>query len=76
MQKLEAILRDIFESDIESLRAAGELKQLEKWDSLNHVRLIVALESDYQTEFTEEEIQAMISVDEIIRVLKKKGVHE
>jgi acyl carrier protein len=76
MEKLEAILKDIFESDIESLRAAGELKQLEKWDSLNHVRLIVALESDYQTEFTEQEIMAMVSVDEIIRVLKEKGVYE
>ena len=76
MRKLDAILNDIFESDIESLRAAGELKRLETWDSLNHVRLIVALESDYQTEFTEEEIQAMVSVDEIIRVLKEKGVYE
>ena len=76
MAKLETILKDIFDSDAESLRAVGELKKSAKWDSLNHVRLIVALESDFQTEFSEEEIQAMVSVDEIVRILKNKGVYE
>ena len=45
-----------------------------EWDSLNHVTLILELESAYGVSFGAEEALAMTSVAEIKRVLQAHGV--
>lgn len=44
----------------------------EKWDSLNHLNLIVALEDEFDMEFEPEEIAEMKSLDAIVRMIKSK----
>lgn len=45
----------------------------EKWDSLNHLNLIVELEDEFETEFEPEEIAEMKSFDDVKRILSSKG---
>jgi len=47
---------------------------LEAWDSLNHVTLILELESAYGISFSAEESLAMTNVAAIKRVLRTHGV--
>jgi acyl carrier protein len=49
------------------------MTEVESWDSLQHMNLIVSLEQAFQAEFTFEEIVSMQSVAEIKRVLRGKG---
>lgn len=50
------------------------MKDLETWDSLKHMELIVALENAFGVEFSFDEIVAMQDVNAIKRVLKRRGV--
>ena len=48
------------------------MEQVETWDSLTHMELIANLESEYQTEFTVDEIMEMISVKKIVEMVEAR----
>ena len=50
------------------------MKDVETWDSLKHMELIVSLETTFGLELSFDEIVAMQTVSEIKRVLKQRGV--
>lgn len=50
------------------------MSDLEAWDSLKHMELIVALENAFDVQLTFDEIVAMRSVREIKRVLAERSV--
>jgi acyl carrier protein len=49
------------------------MKDLDVWDSLKHMELIVSLEGSFDIQLSFEEIIAMQSVGEIKRILKERG---
>jgi acyl carrier protein len=56
--------------------ATSTPSQVEKWDSLNHLKVIVALEEKYGVVFDPEEIALCgEGVPRIIELLKQKGVN-
>jgi acyl carrier protein len=57
----DAIVDDLAMSDVEA------------WDSLKHMEMIVAFEQAYEVEFTFDEIVAMRNVAAIRHVLRTKG---
>ena len=48
-------------------------KNIKKWDSLNHVNLILAIESKFRIQIKPEESIKLISYKEILDYLKKKS---
>ena len=48
----------------------SSMDTLEKWDSLRHMNLVLALEEEFGVSFTDEEIVEMLSVEIIIETLK------
>ena len=50
------------------------MKDVEAWDSLKHMEMIVAFEEAYHIEFDFEEIVAMQTVASIKHVLVEKGI--
>ena len=51
------------------------LREIEGWDSLKHVLLVVGLEKELNSRLTAEEIQGIVTVGDVTRVLKEKGVN-
>lgn len=47
--------------------------KFQKWDSLRHMNLILALEEEFNVSFTDEEITDMLSLDLIDETLRQKG---
>jgi acyl carrier protein len=47
---------------------------VEAWDSLGHMTLVVELESEYGVSFSADEVLQMTSVGAIKRVLGERGV--
>ena len=48
----------------------SSMDTIEKWDSLQHMNLVLALEEEFGIAFTDEEIVEMMSVEIIIEILK------
>lgn len=71
---LETVLADILQIPKETVNDELAMKDLDTWDSLKHMELIVSLEQQLGIQLTFDEIVAMKSVGDIKRVLSKRGV--
>ena len=47
---------------------------LSQWDSLNHMRLVAAVEETYAVQLSTDEIVNLLSVTDIATLLRDKGV--
>lgn len=71
-EKVLEILKDLFELDTVDETCSQET--CEKWDSMGQLNLVVELESEFDVTLEPEEIGEMKSFNDIIRILKGKGV--
>ena len=71
-EKVLEILKDLFELD--SVDKTCSQMTCEKWDSMGQLNLVVELESEFDVTLEPEEIGEMKSFNDIIRILKSKGV--
>jgi acyl carrier protein len=62
--KIISVIQKVFE--IEQIDENTSQQDIEKWDSLGHLNLIVALEEEFDVLFEPEEIAEMTSVQKII----------
>jgi acyl carrier protein len=70
--RLQNIFRETFKlPDLELARSTSPA-DVPEWGSLNHVRLISAIEKEIQVRFTLDELMEMNSVGEILDILEKK----
>jgi acyl carrier protein len=69
---LKKIVASVFM--MEETNISDDIRQgdFEKWDSLQHLNLIVALEEHYRVTFEPAEIMAMTDLDKIIHYVEKK----
>jgi len=56
----------------EEIRESTARSDIEKWDSLQHLNLIMSLESEFEIQFTPEEIRSIKKVSDIKRIIEKK----
>jgi acyl carrier protein len=71
--RLIAIMRDVFdENDLEysdSLTA----DDVEGWDSLSHVRFLVAVEKEFSFRFTSGEIDGLKNIGEALDIIVRRS---
>lgn len=72
LSRLNAIFIEVFDDDTISLSEEITANDIEKWDSLNHIHLVMFIERDFDVRFTTEEIQSWIRVGDIMDSLLKK----
>ena len=65
-KQIKEVLSSVFEVHVREIDADASPHTIVKWDSLNHMKMIVALEEEFSIELDQPEIEAMISFD-IIR---------
>ena len=71
--KVRQIAADIFTLDVEQVTASSSPESIEAWDSMQHLNLVLALEQSFDVTFAPEEIETMVTIGEIVNVLRKKG---
>ena len=71
-KKVLKILKELF--DLETVDETCSQQTCKKWDSMGQLNLVVELESEFDVTLEPEEIGEMVSYNDIIRILKTKGV--
>ena len=71
-EKVLEILKNLFELD--TVDETCSQTTCEKWDSMGVLNLVGELESEFDVSLEPEEIGEMKSYNDIIRILKAKGV--
>lgn len=70
--KLQGVFRDVFDDDNVTPTATTTAADIEGWDSLGHIRLIVAVEEAFGIKFTAFEINSWPNVGALVGTLQKK----
>lgn len=75
-EKLVKILSDVFEIKESDLKPELTSQDIDSWDSLRQMDLVVSLEEGFDISLEIEDIVKMNSILTITEVLKNKGVLE
>ena len=73
-KKLEEIFCDVFDLDEVELSDATSAEDIEEWDSLSHIQLVVSVEKAFGVKFTAHEIMKWKNVGELVNSILDKQV--
>lgn len=72
LDKLTAVFRDIFDDDTIVISLETTAKDIEEWDSANHINIIVATEALFGIRFKSAEIEELHNVGEFVALIERK----
>jgi len=70
--KLSAVFQTVFGNNQLEISRATTAQDVEGWDSLMHINLIVAVEREFKVRFTTREISGLHNVGEFMDVIARK----
>jgi acyl carrier protein len=70
--RLQNIFRDVFDDLSIVLTDEMSAKDIEEWDSLTHIQLIVTTEQQFNIRFMTAEIAELKNVGEFLKLITKK----
>lgn len=71
--QLNGIFRDLFGDPALEINAATTANDIEAWDSLTHINLIVAVEKKFKIKFTAGEVNRLLNVGDLISLIQQKA---
>ena len=75
LARVQSIVRDVLDDDDVELSLRTEARDIPHWDSLAHMRILIAVEENFEINFTVEELNSFDDVgclvDGIVRNLDK-----
>jgi len=71
--KLADIFEEVMDLDEVTLTDTTTAADIEEWDSLSHVRLIIAIERAYGIKFTNAEIEGLKQFGDIVALVMAKA---
>ena len=72
MDKVTAIFRDVFDDDELVITDETNSEDIEDWDSLEHIALIVSMEKEFDLKFDIKEVNKLENVGGMIDLIKSK----
>jgi acyl carrier protein len=73
---LTAIFRDTLDNDVLDLTESTTARDVEGWDSITHVLIMVAVEKKFKVKFTAGEIQKLNNVGELAALIRSKQARQ
>ena len=72
--KLQNIFRVIFDDDSIKLNSNTTAEDIEEWDSLNQIRIILACEKEFSVKLNPREINDFVNIGEMVEHLFSKNL--
>ena len=68
-ERVRYIVAEITEVEVERITLQSSPDNLEEWDSLAQVNIVLSLEQEFGHQFSPDQIERMVSVAKIVEVL-------
>ena len=66
---LNEIFQDVFDDESINVDSKTTADDIEDWDSLEHINLVVAIEKEFNMKFTMGEVTGMKNVGEMVDII-------
>ncbi|MCR5527110.1 MAG: acyl carrier protein [Lachnospiraceae bacterium] len=70
--KLNEVFRDVFDDETIEITDEMTADDIDAWDSLTHVQLVVAVEEAFKCKFSTVEVMKLKNVGEFIKLIDRK----
>ena len=71
-QRLKSVFSKLFGIEESTIDKDSSPDNIDSWDSLNHMNLIIAIEQEFSINFSMEEIVEMLNFELIVLILSEK----
>ncbi|MGY3499920.1 acyl carrier protein [Bradyrhizobium sp. USDA 4471] len=71
--RLTSVFRDVFDEDDLVLTPEMTADDVDGWDSLSHIRLVLAVSKSFGVKFSASEIGGLKNVGEFVQLIQKKS---
>lgn len=68
-ERLNSVFRDIFDDESIVVNESTTSNDIEDWDSLEHINLVVAVEKEFGMKFNMNEVSTMKNVGEMVDII-------
>ena len=70
---MKEIFRDVFDDQTIELSAETSAKDIDTWDSFNHINLIISMEQAFKIKFDISELSSLKNVGEMAALIERKS---
>jgi len=70
--KLVPIFKNVFDDDELFISEITKAEDIDEWDSLAHIRLVISIEKVFEIRFTTDEISNLANVGDMAKLIMKK----
>jgi acyl carrier protein len=71
-ERLTRLLQDIFDDDSISVTPELSAKDVDGWDSVTHIRLMLTVERAFRTKFSTSEIGNLKNIGDLVTLIKAR----
>lgn len=71
--RLTRIFHDVFDDESIVVTPAMTAADLDEWDSLNHIRLVLSVEKQFSLHFSAAEVGRLKNVGEFVQLIQAKA---
>lgn len=71
--KLKEVMSNVLGTPIDKINDDSSPDNIEKWDSLSHLNLVMAIESEFRVELSPEDSMDMLSL-KLIRIILEEAL--
>ena len=69
---IQQIMREYFDEDDLVITPQTTANDVEAWDSMNHLNIIIALEQRFKIKFLTSEVEALHNVGDLVSTISRK----
>ena len=73
MERLQEVFREVFANDDLDICPATTAADIDEWDSLMHVNLLLAVENEFAIRFSSSEVSSLKNVGELAGMIQRKA---
>ena len=72
MEIVRRIFREVFDDDTLEVNDSTNSSDIEDWDSLEHISLVVSMENEFNLKFDLKEVNKLANVGEMVDLIESK----
>ena len=72
MEKVQRIFREVFDDDTLVIEDSTNSSDIEDWDSLEHITLVVSMEKEFGLKFDLKEVNELANVGAMVDLIASK----